>query len=209
MAWNSILYPLALFWLVVHVVYRYHTRRSPSSLPTLLPSTSRQLTRKHGLNVELKHVSLRVSTTSLNDLHDRFTDKFARSRRHAWKRAACAFYDAGSVAGVIGMAVAIYLLCSTTVWVWRVGHDEYVDATSPSVTSTFRKRSFESVDQPAGARSSQSAAPVQLMVCFPIQCRRTARPNCLQVVCLDSGRNSPTVASSVPAPCPLLFPSCT
>lgn len=160
MALASILYPIFLFWLILHAVHRFWTARTPQSI---LPSHGRVPSRGLGLPVKitLKHVYLRIDTNALNDAHDRLAVAFAKRRRALWTRAVIAFYDLGSVAGALGLFVALYLVLSTVLWSLRLSWT--VSAASKPVYTTFSKRQF--TEQDVGMAGSASRdAPVQLIV---------------------------------------------
>ncbi|GJE92322.1 hypothetical protein PsYK624_084760 [Phanerochaete sordida] len=162
MAALSLLTALAVFWLAVHAVHHVWARRhaARSVLPTLAAL------RRKRLDVTLRHAYLHLETARFNDLHDRVALRFARGRRALWQRAAHTFYNVGSAAGVLGMLVAIGLLCATAFWslssLWRP------PATVPPPAPAFHKRSLNAPDfgaHPAtGTHANAGDGPVQLLI---------------------------------------------
>lgn len=161
MALASVVYPISLFWLILHAIHRFWITRTPQSI---LPSHGRAPSRGLGLPVKitLRHVYLRIDTNALNDDHDRLAVAFAKRRRALWTRAVIAFYDLGSIAGALGLFIALYLVLSTVLWSLRLSWN--VPAASKPVYTTFSKRQF--TEQDVGMAGSASRdAPVQLIVC--------------------------------------------
>lgn len=103
----SLVFWLALFWLAVHGAKLWFKRTKP-----LLPLTQG---RRPVVEVEVKHLHLRVKTHVLNGLHDRLCKDLASEQCRLPRRILLKFYDLGSVMAAIGMATTLILLWWTTV----------------------------------------------------------------------------------------------
>lgn len=164
MALIALIYPLCVFWVIVHALHHFWARKlaTRSILPGL--TTSRQ--RGRSAEITLKYAYLHIETTRFNDLHDRITLFMAKSRHKLWKRAAYTFYNVGAISGVLGMLAAIYFLCSTVIW--SLSSQMVTPVDPPPTAATFQKRDLDATEASVyplkGAHTSSRNAPVQLLV---------------------------------------------
>ncbi|KAG5635121.1 hypothetical protein H0H81_012381 [Sphagnurus paluster] len=110
----STLLVLTLVWCAIHALHRL---LKPSSAQTLLPSSSvrtrRNAWHSSSTRVVLHGLHLRVQTTAWNLQHDLLSASLKRPHRAPLVRTLKAFYNAGSVLGVVGMLCALGFLFTT------------------------------------------------------------------------------------------------
>lgn len=103
---------LTSIWLAIHTLNELLLSRSRSL--SLLPTPTSVASRASSTQVLVKKLHLRIQTTRWNILHDKLAARLASRRSLRLKTILAAFYDVGSVLGLLGMISAIGLLLWTT-----------------------------------------------------------------------------------------------
>ncbi|PCH41919.1 hypothetical protein WOLCODRAFT_17384 [Wolfiporia cocos MD-104 SS10] len=141
---KSLIVWTCVLWVCLHLVHRFSPRRSSRTvLPLALTSATRT-------EVSLQGVHLRVSTTALNNYFSRRNVDRTKHRR---------IYDAGSVAGVLGLGTALGLLVFTT-FQMTMSH-----SSAHNTSAQLGKRDLSPEIPPSGSDYARNYdTPLQLII---------------------------------------------
>lgn len=165
----TLLYPLSIFWAVLHLAQRFFASRPRQSSNALLPSfagphgtISHRFRSPRAIKLTLWGLSLRVETTRFNDFHDSCIVYFKQRRHTLIRQRTTKIYDYGTVTGVAGMLAAIGLLWLTTYRsIWTAVHS----IQTPVDTTTLHKRNWEpEIGTSELPLSDRPSPPLQLIV---------------------------------------------
>ena len=109
MSFGTLCLSLTIFWLAIHALSTLFPNHT-----TLLPTTAPRL-RASSTHITVKHLHLRIQTTTWNSVHDQLATRLASKPFRRARKALNCFYDIGSVVGVLGMVVGVGVL------IWTLG----------------------------------------------------------------------------------------
>ena len=168
----TLAYAISVFWLALHAIRSFLSKRTTDS--SILPSSTGSHLRRSSISwfnashvrVTLHAVHLKIETTGFNALHDAWAAQIRKANRALFRRVITAFYDVGSVAGVLGMIAALGLLW-VTVWKSSLSILGWGTTTNgvgdPGRVGTLMKRDFEEIIVDTQSIES-NAPPLQLIV---------------------------------------------
>ncbi|KAI0084668.1 hypothetical protein BDY19DRAFT_970529 [Irpex rosettiformis] len=170
----TLAYAISIFWLALHALHRFLSKRVTNT--SILPTSGESHTRRYGsswlskshIRVTLHAAHLKIETTGLNAFHDAWSSQVRKTSHARFKWIVMVFYDMGSVAGVAGMVFALGLLWVTA---WKSSLSILGWGTSAIGTGTaspagaFTKRDNIYEEASVGAAKTESgAAPLQLIL---------------------------------------------
>ncbi|EMD32425.1 hypothetical protein CERSUDRAFT_99509 [Gelatoporia subvermispora B] len=176
---TNLLFYFSVFWATLHGAF-FLLRRARSSGPLPLPglpslrrrtSYDQDTIKAGSLTITLRKANLRVQSTALNASHDVLARSLARGRA---RRVLGAFYDLGSILGVIGMLGSFVLLLWTAVQLISglsgardavSGHLH--DVVSAPAQTVRHKRHLEPADFGAATTGPQSSSELPLHIIIP------------------------------------------
>lgn len=145
---TSLVLWLSLLWLAVYGVKHWLKRTKP-----LLPFSQG---RRPIVEVEVKHLHLRVKTHALNGLHDGLCKDLSSEQCRLLKRILLHLYDFGCVMTAIGMTTALVLLWWTTADLFM----SVARTLSSSASSTLARRGLEHDSSGVSNNDRLSVTPI-------------------------------------------------